>query len=466
MQNINMKNIIEIHVIGGGLAGSEAAWTLAQAGFRVIIHEMRPINFSEAHKSNNLAELVCSNSFRSDDYNSSAIGLLHEEMRIAGSLIMQCADKCKLPAGSALAVDRDTFAASVTSALETHKNITIIREEILEIPEEWKNVIIATGPLTSQSLTSFIQLQINDNSLYFYDAIAPIIFKDSINMDICWIQSRYDKVNTPGSEGDYINCPMNKEQYAKFIGALINADKLDFHAFEKDIYFDGCLPIEIMAERGENTLRFGPMKPRGLTNKHKPEEKPYAVVQLRQDNKLGTLYNMVGFQTKLKYNEQKDIFKTIPGLENAKFARLGGIHRNTYLNSPELLNKDFSLRSNENIKFAGQIIGCEGYVESAAMGMLAAIFTITKHRKGNVIIPPINCAFGALHNHITAGCLHNSANFQPMNINFGLFPPIDNDIDTKKPLKGALKKQALAARALLEFKLWLENIKKAGFNQP
>lgn len=466
MQNINMENIIEIHIIGGGLAGSEAAWTLAQAGFYVIIHEMRPINFSEAHKSEYLAELVCSNSFRSDDYNSSAIGLLHEEMRIGGSLIMQCADKCKLPAGSALAVDRDAFSDLVTSTLQNHKNITIIREEIFDIPKHWKNVIIATGPLTSSSLASFIQLQIDNNSLYFYDAIAPIIFKDTINIDICWIQSRYDKVSTSGSEGDYINCPMNKEQYVKFVQALTNAEKLDFHAFEKDIYFDGCLPIEIMAERGENTLRFGPMKPRGLTNKHKPDEKPYAVVQLRQDNSLGTLYNMVGFQTKLKYNEQKEIFKTIPGLENAKFARLGGIHRNTYLNSPKLLNKDFSLKSNENIKFAGQIIGCEGYVESAAMGMLSAIFTITKYRLGNVLMPPINSAFGALHNHITTGYLHNSAKFQPMNINFGLFPPIDNSDNSKKPLKGTLKKQAMAERALCEFKLWFENIKKAGFTQP
>lgn len=448
MQNSLMIKNKEIHIIGGGLAGSEAAWTLAEAGFKIILHEMRPIVFSDAHKSKNFAELVCSNSFRCDDFASSAIGLLHQEMRIAGSLIMQCADKCKLPAGNALAVDREAFAELVTYKIYNHKNISIINEEVTHISEQWDDVIIATGPLTSKSLSEFIQQQIQENSLYFYDAIAPIIFKDSINMDICWVQSRYDKNCEPGSDGDYINCPLNKEQYSKFIDDLINAEKIKFHSFEKDIYFDGCLPIEVMAERGKNTLRFGPMKPLGLTNRHNPEEKSYAVVQLRQDNALGSLYNMVGFQTKLKYTQQKEIFKTIPGLENARFARLGGIHRNTYLNSPKLLNKDFSLKTNSKIKFAGQIIGCEGYVESAAMGFLAAIFTIDKNN-----IPPFTTAFGALYNHIISE-YDNKAKFQPMNINFGLFPPLEQNLANKKSLKGVLKKQALAERALKDFTDW------------
>ena len=448
MQNIVMKNTIEIHIIGGGLAGCEAAWTLAEYGFSVILHEMRPHKFSPAHKSDNLAELVCSNSFRCDDSHSSAIGLLHQEMRLANSLIISCADKCKVPAGNALAVDREAFAQLITRAITNHKNIKLIREEIAEIPDAWNETIIATGPLTAESLTNFLKIHIKNNSLYFYDAIAPIIYKDSINMDICWVQSRYDKVSVPGSKGDYINCPMNKTQYMDFIEALIIAEKIDFHVFEKPIYFDGCLPIEIMAQRGPETLRFGPMKPKGLTNKHKPDEKAYAIVQLRQDNSLGTLYNMVGFQTKLKYNAQKTIFKTIPGLEEAKFARLGGIHRNTYLNSPELLNQDFSLKANNKIKFAGQILGCEGYVESASLGLLCAIFTILKYKNNIINLPPKTTAFGALHNHITEKL--QGHNFQPMNINFGLFPTIE--------LKHTAKKQALSERALIDFKIWLNSI--------
>src|SRR5439155_2840949 len=362
-----------IHIIGGGLAGSEAAWQAAQAGVPVILHEMRPGRMTDAHKSEGLAELVCSNSFRSDDAASNAVGLLHEEMRRAGSLIMRMGDKHKVPAGGALAVDREGFSAAVTQALAQHPLITIMRDEVVGLPpEDWDNVIIATGPLTSPALAAAIQDLTGDAGLAFFDAIAPIVHRDTIDMNVAWYQSRYDKPGPGGTGKDYINCPMTREQYEDFIRSLIDGDKTDFKEWEKTTpYFDGCLPIEVMAERGPETLRHGPMKPRGLTNAHAPDTKPYAVVQLRQDNKLGTLYNMVGFQTKLKYADQVRVFRAIPGLENAEFARLGGLHRNTFLNSPRVLDERLRLKADPRLRFAGQITGVEGYVESAAMGLMA-----------------------------------------------------------------------------------------------
>lgn len=457
-----------IHIIGGGLAGSEAAWTLAEAGFPVILHEMRPIKTTFAHKTGNLAELVCSNSFRSDDAMTTAVGLLHAELRLANSLVLACADKHQVPAGGALAVDREGFSFEITRALESHPNVTIVRGEVTRIPPvEWGDVIIATGPLTSHELATDLQNLTGSEALSFFDAIAPIVYKDSVNMDICWFQSRYDKIGPGGTGKDYINCPMTKEQYDSFVAGLLNGDKTEFRDFEKITYFDGCLPIEVMAERGPETLRHGPMKPMGLTNHHKPDQKPYAVVQLRQDNALGTLYNLVGFQTKLKYQEQVRIFRTIPGLENAEFARLGGLHKNTYLNSPLLLNQLMKLKAAPRLRFAGQVVGCEGYVESTAMGLLAALFTIAELRGRTPLPPPTTTAFGALLNHITGGHLiseneGNRKSFQPMNINFGLFPPIETPKIGDKRLRGKekteSKRRELTARALRDFETWLKKI--------
>ena len=364
-----------VHVIGGGLAGSEAAWQIASRGIPVTLHEMRPVRATAVHKSGQFAELVCSNSFRSDDHEHNAIGLLHEEMRRLGSLVMRAADANQVPAGGALAVDRDGFSAAITTALESHPLVMIAREEIAGLPpSEWDSVIIATGPLTSPALAEAIRECTGADALAFFDAIAPIVHRDSIDFGVAWFQSRYDKEGPGGSGADYINCPLTRPQYDAFVDALVAGDKVAFHEWEGTPYFDGCLPIEVMAERGRETLRHGPMKPFGLTNPHAPQVKPYAIVQLRQDNRLGTLFNMVGFQTKLRHGEQTRIFRTIPGLENAEFARLGGLHRNTYLNSPQLLDETLRLKSDPRLRFAGQITGCEGYVESAAMGLMAGRF--------------------------------------------------------------------------------------------
>lgn len=458
----------EIHIIGGGLAGAEAAWQCAQAGVSVVIHEMRPKRMTEAHQGEGLAELVCSNSFRSDDAEMNAVGLLHEEMRRAGSLIMAAGDAHKLPAGSALAVDRDGFSAEVTRRLEAHPNVTIMRDEVTGLPPaEWHSVIIATGPLTSPALSEAIQGLTGEDALAFFDAIAPIVHRESIDFDKVWFQSRYDKVGPGGTGKDYINCPLDKDQYEAFIDALLEGEKTDFKEWEKSTpYFDGCLPIEVMAARGRETLRHGPMKPVGLTNPHQPDIKAYAIVQLRQDNALGTLWNMVGFQTKLKYGVQGDVFKMIPGLEGAEFARLGGLHRNSFLNSPKLLDTQLRLKSEPRLRFAGQITGVEGYVESAAMGLLAGRFAAAEHKNEALTPPPGETALGALINHITGG--HLSAelgkgrrSFQPMNINFGLLPPIE----VAKPSdgrrlrgkeKGHARKRAMSARALTMIDQWLE----------
>ncbi|ABM44898.1 methylenetetrahydrofolate-tRNA-(uracil-5-)-methyltransferase TrmFO [Bartonella bacilliformis Peru38] len=463
---LNKLNL-PIHIIGGGLAGSEASWQIAQLGIPVILHEMRPQRLSEAHKTDKLAELVCSNSFRSDDSLTNAVGLLHAEMRLAKSLIMKAADANKVPAGSALAVDRDGFSQTVTESLENHPLITIKREEIHDIPENWHNVIIATGPLTSPALAYAIQAVTGTEALSFFDAIAPIIYTDSINMNICWYQSRYDKIGPGGTGKDYINCPLDKEQYEAFIQALKDGEKIEFREFENVPYFDGCLPIEVMAERGVETLRHGPMKPMGLTNTHTPKVKAYAIVQLRQDNMLGTLYNMVGFQTKLKYSEQVRIFRTIPGLEKAEFARLGGLHRNTYLDSPTILDETLRLKKKPQLRFAGQITGCEGYVESSAIGLLAGRFAAAEYNNTYPSLPPKTTAFGALLNHITSGYIVTQEtekhSFQPMNINFGLFPPIDSTNHQRKTMqykeKKLAKRQAIVERALNDCTQWLNGLK-------
>ncbi|WP_208435274.1 methylenetetrahydrofolate--tRNA-(uracil(54)-C(5))-methyltransferase (FADH(2)-oxidizing) TrmFO [Bartonella phoceensis] len=457
-----------IHIIGGGLAGSEASWQIAQSGIPVILHEMRPQKKSDAHKTDMLAELVCSNSFRSDDSSTNAVGLLHTEMRLAKSLIMKAADANKVPAGSALAVDRNEFSKTITTVLEKHPLIKIEREEIRKFSEDWHHIIIATGPLTSSALAQAIQAITGTEALSFFDAIAPIVYTDSIDLDISWYQSRYDKIGPEGTGKDYLNCPLNKEQYEAFVQALKNAEKIEFRDFEKTPYFDGCLPIEIMAERGPETLRHGPMKPMGLTNAHNPKVKPYAVVQLRQDNKLGTLYNMVGFQTKLKYSEQVRIFRMIPGLERAEFARLGGLHRNTYLNSPVILDQTLRLKQKPKLRFAGQITGCEGYVESSAIGLLAGRFAAAEYHHNVPRLPPLTTAFGALLNHITGGHIVTQEiekqSFQPMNINFGLFPPIDSIKNLEKGLsskeKKIAKKQAITARALNDCTQWLAEKEK------
>ncbi|MBZ9653611.1 methylenetetrahydrofolate--tRNA-(uracil(54)-C(5))-methyltransferase (FADH(2)-oxidizing) TrmFO [Phyllobacterium lublinensis] len=458
-------SIKPVHIVGGGLAGSEASWQLAEAGIPVILHEMRPVRGTDAHKTHDLAELVCSNSFRSDDAETNAVGVLHAEMRLANSLIMASADAHQVPAGSALAVDRDGFSQAVTAKLEAHPLITIERGEVTGLPPaEWDKAIIATGPLTAPSLAEAIGKETSADALAFFDAIAPIVHFDSIDMNVCWFQSRYDKVGPGGTGKDYINCPMDKEQYEAFVQALIAGDKTEFKQWEGTPYFDGCLPIEIMAERGPETLRHGPMKPMGLTNAHNPTVKAYAVVQLRQDNALGTLYNMVGFQTKLKYGAQTDIFRMIPGLENAEFARLGGLHRNTYLNSPTLLDPTLQLKSRPGLRFAGQITGCEGYVESAAIGLLAGRFAAAERLGRAATPPPATTAFGALLAHITGGHLvtdeePGKRSFQPMNVNYGLFPPIEAPKSEGKRLRGKeksnAKKRAMSARALADCRTWL-----------
>ncbi len=443
-----MTDIKPIHIIGGGMAGSEAAWQAANMGVPVILHEMRPIRGTDAHKTDGLAELVCSNSFRSDDKDYNAVGLLHEEMRMCNSIQMREGAKAAVPAGGALAVDRDIFSDGVTRALTEHPLITIERGEIAGLPpEDWDSVIIATGPLTSPALAEAIQKLGGEDQLAFFDAIAPIIHKESINFDRAWFQSRYDKEGPAGTGKDYINCPMEKDEYIAFINALLEAEKMDFKEWEKNTpYFEGCMPIEVMASRGVDTLRFGPMKPVGLTDPH-TGKRPYAVIQLRQDNALGTLYNMVGFQTKMKYGEQTRVLKMIPGLENADFARLGGLHRNTFINSPKLLNDRLQMKVMPRLRFAGQITGCEGYVESAAVGILAGRIAASERLGITLALPPATTAMGAILNHITGGA--DETTFQPMNVNFGLFP----DIDTKE--RGREKKKAMSQRAINDLAQWL-----------
>ncbi len=452
-----------IHIIGGGLAGSEAAWQVAQAGVPVVLHEMRPVRRTEAHQSDSFGELVCSNSFRSDDWEYNAVGLLHAEMRRCDSLILACADAHQVPAGGALAVDREGYAEAVTQALLAHPNITVVREEVTGLPPaEWDNVVIATGPLTSEPLTQAILDVTGEDQLSFFDAIAPILHTDSINMDVAWRQSRYDKEGPGGDAAAYINCPMDKAQYDAFIDALLDGPKAEFKDWEHVPYFDGCLPIEVMAERGRETLRHGPMKPVGLTNPHNPTVKAHAIVQLRQDNALGTLFNMVGFQTKLKHGAQAEIFRMIPGLEQAQFARLGGLHRNTFINSPRLLDRQLRLKAQPRLRFAGQITGVEGYVESAAIGLLAGRFAAAERLGATLNEPPETTALGALINHITGGHLEG-AKFQPMNINYGLLPPLEapkvDDAGKKIPLKerGRAKKRLMSVRALADLDHWRQN---------
>ena len=445
-----------LHVIGAGLAGSEAAWQAAQRGISVVIHEMRPKKTSPAHKTAYCAELVCSNSLRSDDCEHNAVGLMHQEMRMGKSLIMQCADATKVPAGGALAVDRERFAAMVTDKLKKHLLIRFVYEEVTDFPANDGNLyIIASGPLTSNALIEAILREVDGQTLNFFDAIAPVVYKDSIDFSKAWYQSRYDK----GDKLDYINCPMSKEEYYLFVEALLKAEKVEFHDFEKAEYFDGCLPIEVMAERGLETLVYGPMKPVGLTNPHQPHQKPYAVVQLRQDNQEDTLRNMVGFQTKLKYGEQQRIFRMIPGLEKAEFARLGGIHKNTFIKSPLLLDQTLRLKTKPYIRFAGQITGCEGYIESASVGWLSGYFAACEILGKEPILPPKTTAFGAMLGHLQDQT--NIENYQPMNINFGIFPTIQGEITTNgkfRKIKGAERKEAYCRRALEDFKNWMEKL--------
>ena len=456
-----------VHVVGGGLAGSEAAWQIAEAGVPVVIHEMRPVRATDAHQTDGLAELVCSNSFRADDWTGNAVGLLHAEMRRCGSIIMACGDEHQVPAGGALAVDRDGFSQAVTARLLAHPNVTVQRGEVAGLPPaEWDSVIVATGPLTSPDLAQAVLDLTGEGQLSFFDAIAPIVNFDSIDMDVAWRQSRYDKAGPGGDAAAYINCPMDRDQYEAFIDALLAGPKSEFKDWEHVPYFDGCLPIEVMAERGRETLRHGPMKPVGLTNAHKPDEKAWAVVQLRQDNALGTLWNMVGFQTKLKHGAQTEIFRTIPGLEKAVFARLGGLHRNTFLNSPKLLDQQLRLRAEKRLRFAGQMTGCEGYVESASIGLIAGLYAAANARAQELTPPPATTALGSLLGHITGGHIESidsgPRSFQPMNINFGLFPPLASP-PTKKAdgsrLRGnektVAKKQALSARALADLDRWI-----------
>jgi methylenetetrahydrofolate--tRNA-(uracil-5-)-methyltransferase len=488
-----------VHVVGGGLAGSEAAWALANAGVPVVLHEMRPVRMTDAHKTEKFAELVCSNSFRSDDWRGNAVGLLHEEMRRLGSLVMQCAAPAQVPAGSALAVDRDVFSDAVTAALEAHPLIRVEREEVRSLDQLLRHsgrtegairdpgagdepydplgpgstalrasgrddasVIFATGPLTSPALADSIRNLTGEDSLAFFDAIAPIVHADSIDFDIAWKQSRYDKEGPGGDKAAYVNCPLDEAQYVAFINALNAGAKTEFKAWEKNTpFFEGCLPIEVMAERGLDTLRFGPMKPVGLMDP-RVGKRPHAVVQLRQDNKLGTLFNMVGFQTKLKYAAQEEIFRMIPGLQNARFARLGGIHRNTFLNSPKLLDSTLRLRAEPRVRFAGQVTGVEGYVESAAMGMLAGRFAAAERLGRALEPPPPTTALGALLAHVTGGHIGDGkGSFQPMNVNFGLFPEIvapTHGPDGKRlkgEERGRAKKLALAERALADLGDWL-----------
>ena len=447
-----------VHIIGAGMAGAEAAWQLLQAGVPVVIHEMRGVRATDAHQTTDFAELVCSNSFRSDDSEYNAVGLLHNEMRRCSSLIMATADKHQVPAGGALAVDRGGFAAAVTENITNHPLATVVREEIAALPSfveandphGWDSVIIATGPLTAESLGKSIRELTGEESLAFFDAIAPIVYRESIDMSRAWMQSRYDKVGPGGNGADYINCAMDKTQYEGFIAALIAAPKTDFKEWEKNTpYFEGCLPIEVMAERGVDTLRYGPMKPVGLTNPH-TQARPYAVIQLRQDNALGTLYNLVGFQTKLKYGEQTSVFRMIPGLEQAEFARLGGLHRNTFINSPRLLDAELRLKARPNIRFAGQITGVEGYVESAAMGLLAGRFAAAQRLGRTQTPPPRTTALGALLAHITGAAVAET--FQPMNVNFGLFPEIEN---APRKIGGRERKKLYTDRAKADCGAWL-----------
>ncbi len=450
-----------VHVIGGGLAGSEAAWQIASAGVPVRLHEMRRDGVTtDAHQTDGLAELVCSNSFRSDDWQFNAVGLLHAEMRALDSVIMSAADANQVPAGGALAVDREGFSQAVTERLEAHPLITIVREEIAGLPpEDWENVVVATGPLTSPALAQAILNATGEESLSFFDAIAPIVHADSIDFDIAWRQSRYDKEGPGGDAAAYVNCPMDREQYEAFIDALLHGPKAEFKEWEHVPYFDGCLPIEVMAERGRETLRHGPMKPVGLTNPRNPTVKAHAIVQLRQDNALGTLFNMVGFQTKLKHGAQADVFRMIPGLQNAQFARLGGLHRNTFLNSPRLLNRQLRLKSHPRLRFAGQVTGVEGYVESAATGLLAGRLAAAQALGRSLEAPPSYTAIGALVEHITGGHLEG-AKFQPMNINYGLLPPLEapkvDENGRKIPMKerGRAKKRLMSIRALDGLKSW------------
>ena len=444
-----------IHVIGGGLAGCEAAWQAARAGARATLHEMRPIRETAAHRTDALAELVCSNSFRSDDAENNAVGLLHEEMRRCGSLIMAAADAHRVPAGGALAVDRDGFSRAVQAALEAEPRVAVVRGEIGSLPPpEWESTVIATGPLTAPALAAAIGGLTGEESLAFFDAIAPIVHRDSIDMTKAWRQSRYDKPGPGGDPAAYINCPLTEAQYEAFIDGLLAAETTPFHDWERDTpYFDGCLPVEVMAARGRDSLRFGPMKPVGLTDPRAPTVKPHAVVQLRQDNALGTLFNMVGFQTKLKHGAQTRLFRAIPGLENARFARLGGAHRNTFINSPRLLDRQLRLKAAPRLRFAGQITGVEGYVESAAIGLLAGRFATGKTEP-----PPPETALGALLGHITGG--GDSATFQPMNVNFGLFPPLETRAGRRD------RRRALARRALAALQCWLTGGRSASAPPP
>ncbi len=454
-----------IHIIGAGLAGSEAAWQAAAAGARVVLHEMRPATLTPAHQTGGFAELVCSNSFRSDDHEHNAVGLLHEEMRRCGSLVMQMADRHKLPAGGALAVDRVAFSDAVTAALRAHPHITLEPGEIAGLPPAaWDNVIVATGPLTSRPLAEAIQALTGEAELAFFDAIAPIVHGESIDMDIAWRQSRYDKAGPGGTGADYLNCPMDEAQYNRFVDALLAGEKHVYHHWENVPYFDGCLPVEVMAERGRETLRYGPLKPIGLTNPRNPTVKPHAIVQLRQDNALGTLWNMVGFQTKLKYRQQAEIFRLIPGLENAQFARLGGLHHNTFLNSPKVLDRQLRLRAEPRLRFAGQITGVEGYVESAAIGIVAGRMAAAAIRGETLAPPPPTTAMGALVDHILGGHIAAEGepgprSFQPMNVNFGLLPPVSVSRPAgvtrwRGPDKALARRKAMSARALADIGGW------------
>lgn len=460
-----------VHIIGGGLAGAEASFQLAERGVPAVLHEMRPVTGTPAHKTDKLAELVCSNSFRSDDSDMNAVGLLHYELRRMNSLIMAAADANQVPAGGALAVDREGFSAAVTATIEKHPNIEIRREEISIPKEDWDSVIVATGPLTSAALADEICKLTGETALAFFDAIAPIVHRDSIDFGKAWFQSRYDKAGPGGSGADYVNCPMTRDEYECFVAAVNEAEKIEFKEWEGTPYFDGCLPVEIMAARGVEVLRHGPLKPFGLTNPHDPQTKAYAVVQLRQDNKLGTLFNMVGFQTKLKHGEQTRVFRTIPGLENAEFARLGGLHRNTYLDAPKLLDGTLRLKAAKRLRFAGQITGCEGYVESASVGLMAGLFAASERRGEEFRIPPQTTALGALLAHITGGHLADEnasgRSYQPMNINFGLFPPPEEP--ARKPTGGKLRgparaqsrKQSITSRAKADMEAWLAGQAKA-----
>jgi len=448
-----MRDMTPIHVVGGGMAGSEAAWQAADMGVPVVLHEMRPVVGTFAHKTGGLAELVCSNSFRSDDDEQNAVGLLHWEMRRAGGLIMATADRHSLPAGSALAIDREPFSAEITTRLEAHPLVTIDRAEVAGLPPaDWSSVIVATGPLTSPALAGAVRSLTDESALAFFDAIAPIVHFESVDLSKAWFQSRYDKGETEAERTAYLNCPMDRAEYEAFVDALLAADKTEFKDWERSTpYFEGCLPIEVMAERGRDTLRFGPLKPVGLTNSHAPDRKPYAVVQLRRDNVLGTLYNMVGFQTKMKHGAQTAVFRMIPGLENAAFARLGGIHRNTFLNSPRLLDERLRLKADPRLRFAGQITGVEGYVESAAMGLLAGRMAAAERLGRRLDPPPATTAIGALVRHVTGGA--EAATFQPMNVNFGLFPPLD---DARGGRRGRRERyKGYTDRAKADFAAWL-----------